>query len=441
MAEKEPTSSILGDIKRKPHKSPGHKRQGVIALIVLGVIAAVGISAYILLMPKENTYILKTYDSAVVRTGSMVRKIQAGGSVYIPLQAAVTAPDTGDGAFVQSLLVREGERVEKDQVLAVLSVPFLEDQLRDLQMEFEDAMKSYEQFVQQNGFSESRSERELARMEAEITEAEKEVDKQQQLVSVNAARRADYDRAVKDLESLIVSYEEKLIQLDETRIINRLNEESRLSALDRYRNQIERTKTSIENAVIRSPIDGEILSIESRLTVPGSSISKGQSLFTVADRTSAVIELEVPEQHSGLLQTGEQVTLTVGGKPLTGIIETIGRVAVLSTDGITATVKVTVIPQEGADLIPGATAVSELVIGLFDDILLLPRGPYLTTGGQRFVYVIHEDQAVKTAVTFGEVQTDQVQVLRGLSEGDKIITSGYQNYIEHSTIILQGEDI
>lgn len=123
-----------------------------------------------------------------------------------------------------------------------------------------------------------------------------------------------------------------------------------------------------------------------------------------------------------------------------GTIESIGRVALMSSDGITATVQVIVRPEQGSDLIPGSTAVSELVIGTLDDILLLPRGPYLTTGGQRFVYVIEGNQAIKTAVTYGELHTDQVQILRGLSEGDRIITSGYQNYIEHNTIMLQGAE-
>ncbi len=440
MPDKTPSSSILKDIKTKPHTSPGQKRQRVIAIVVMVIIAAGGVTAYMLLIPRENLYVLKSYDSATVATGSMVRKIQTSGSVYIPLQVTVTAPDTGDGGYVQELLVREGDRVEQNQVLAVLSVPSLEEQLRDLLVEHEDALRSYEQYVQQNRFSEARAERELARMDMEIEEAKEEVSKQQQLAAINAARQSDYNRAVKSLESLIVSYEEKHIQLEETKIINRLNEESRLSSLDRYAKSISRIESSIEAAVIRSPISGEILSMENRLTVPGSTISKNQNLFTVADRTSAIVELELPEQHAGLLNPGQTVSLSVGGKPLYGTIDTIGRVAVMAGDGLTATVKVTVIPQEGSDLIPGSTAVSEIVIGSLDNILLLPRGPYLTTGGQRFVYIIEGDRAIKTAVTFGELQTDQVQVLRGLSEGDRVIISGYQNYIEHTTIILQGAD-
>ena len=440
MDTKQNESSLLKDIRKKPHRSPGQKRQRSIAVIVVIVIIALGAAAYFMLMPKEQVFVLKTYDTAVVQTGSLVRRIQAGGSVAIPLQVIVTAPDTGDGSYVEYLAVQQGDWVEKDQVLIVFSVPSLEDQLRELEEEYEEALMSYEQFVQQNAFTESRLERELVRIETDIREAMIEVDKQQRLVIVNIARQSDYDRAVKTLENLRISYEEKVIQIEETGILNRINETSRLSALDRYRKQISRVEDSISAATVVSPIAGEVLALESRLTVPGSTITKGQSLFTIADRSSAIIELEVPEQHAGLLQIGQQVSLTVGGKPLMGAIDSIGRVAVLSTDGITATVRVTVIPQEESDLIPGSTAVSELIIGTLEDVLVLPRGPFLTTGGQRYVYVVKDDRAIKTAVTFGELHTDQVQILRGLSEGDHIITSGYQNYIEHQIITLQGAD-
>jgi HlyD family secretion protein len=432
--------SILKDLKKKPYKSPGQKRQQVIALIVVLMVALISVVAYLMLMPKEQIYVLKTYDSAVVQKGSLVRKIQAGGAVSIPLQVIVTAPDVGDGAYVQQLLVKQGDYVEQNQVLAILGVPTLIDQLRELEEEYEEAKISYEQFVQQNVFSIARSERELARLVLDIEEAESEVEKQSQLYAVNAARKSDYDRALKTLENLRFSYDEKVIQLEESRIINKINESNRLSALDRYQKNIARIETSINDATILSPIEGEILALESRLTVPGSTINKSQSLFTVADRTSAIIELDVPQQHAGLLEIGQQVSLSVGGRPLLGTIESIGRVALMSSDGITATVQVIVRPEQGSDLIPGSTAVSELVIGTLDDILLLPRGPYLTTGGQRFVYVIEGNQAIKTAVTYGELHTDQVQILRGLSEGDRIITSGYQNYIEHNTIMLQGAE-
>ncbi|NCC64302.1 MAG: HlyD family efflux transporter periplasmic adaptor subunit [Spirochaetia bacterium] len=432
--------SILKDLKKKPYKSPGQKRQQVIALIVVLMVALVSVVAYFMLMPKEQVYVLKTYDSAVVQEGSLVRKIQAGGAVSIPLQVIVTAPDVGDGAYVQQLLVKQGDYVEKNQVLAILGVPTLIDQLRELEEEYEEAKISYEQFVQQNAFSIARSDRELARLVLDIEEAESEVEKQSQLYAVNAARKSDYDRALKTLENLRFSYDEKVIQLEESKILNKINESNRLSALDRYQKNIARIETSINDATILSPIEGEILALDSRLTVPGSTINKSQSLFTVADRTSAIIELDVPQQHAGLLKIGQQVSLSVGGRPLIGTIESIGRVALMSSDGITATVQVIVLPEQGSDLIPGSTAVSELVIGTLDDILLLPRGPYLTTGGQRFVYVIEGNQGIKTAVTYGELHTDQVQILGGLSEGDRIITSGYQNYIEHNTIMLQGAE-
>ena len=68
------------------------------------------------------------------------------------------------------------------------------------------------------------------------------------------------------------------------------------------------------------------------------------------------------------------------------------------------------------------------------------NGPYLTTGSQRYLYRIEGDRAAKIAVTFGQVEGNVVEVLTGVQAGDLIIVSGYQNFIEHDIVVLEGSD-
>ena len=58
---------------------------------------------------------------------------------------------------------------------------------------------------------------------------------------------------------------------------------------------------------ITAPIDGEVLEITAELGIPGSRITSSQTLFTVADPGSAIVELEVLEQYAGALQSGQSV--------------------------------------------------------------------------------------------------------------------------------------
>ena len=86
----------------------------------------------------------------------------------------------------------------------------------------------------------------------------------------------------------------------------------------------------------------------------------------------------------------------------------------------------------------GSTVIATIVLSVEQDALVLPRGAFLTTGGQKVVYVINGQLAEKTSVSFGDIEGNWVQVNSGLKVGQQVITSGYQNYISHTAITLAG---
>ena len=186
--------------------------------------------------------------------------------------------------------------------------------------------------------------------------------------------------------------------------------------------------------------------MEAKLAVPGSLISSNTVLFTIVDPDSAVVELEVEEQYSAALREGDLVELTISNRKMNGRIESIGRVAQMSSDGLSATIAVQIRPELGPDdpnselLLQGATAVGVFELGVKEGILLLPRGPYLTTGSQRYLYRVEGNSAERIDVTFGDVQGTVIEVLSGVEAGDEIIISGYQNYIEYKNVSLGGGD-
>ena len=134
---------------------------------------------------------------------------------------------------------------------------------------------------------------------------------------------------------------------------------------------------------------------------------------------------------------GLEVALTVGARAFAGSVIAIGSVARQSADGLGATVLVRVRPEpEAGPLLPGASAVGVLEIGVQESALVLPRGPFLTTGSQRWLYRIEGDRALRVAATFGRIEGNRVEVVSGVAAGDQVIVSGYQNFIEHETVSL-----
>lgn len=428
---------IIQEDKIKTFRSPSERRQRRIAVIVVAVVLVLAAGGYFLLAPREEVYHLRDYDTAVVQRGDLAQITQASGTVTIPVTLSVLSPETGYAAV---LVVQEGEAVTEDQLLARLDVPDLEDELEDLEADLRVKEQNLASSIEEDRFALQKFEQSLKYLEEDIVEAEQEIVRMEQLVAINASRQSELEAAEEELEALLRERKGLELDIEEKQVLSVLSQDSQRASIEQNRTAIQRLERRVAEASIQSPMDGEVLEVETTLAVPGSLITANQNLFSIADRSSAIVELEVSETYSSLLEPGQQVELTVGSRQLSGTITGVGKVAVASSDGIGSTVTVKVRPDSAAEtLVPGATVVGELQVGVQQDVLYLSRGPYLTTGSQRYLYVVEGDTAVKREVSFGTIQGNDIVILRGVEAGGEVIVSGYQNYIEYQTVKLKKE--
>ena len=434
----EERSKIVNESNVKPFKTPQQKKQRWIAVIVVVVILAITGIAYLLLVPGTETYKLKDFTTSVVTLGDLAQTTQASGAVDIPVQISVSSPQAG---WADALFVEEGETVAKGEALARLDVPDLLDELDDLNSSLDSAIISYEKSIEQNLITNKRAEREILTLKKDIAEAEEERDRLAELVTINASRKSDLEDAEEQVEDLKETKAEKELQLEEDKVLQALDDEINQANITAIETKIARLEGEIEEATIRSPMSGEVLEIDATIGVPGSAISSGQVLFTIVDPDSAIIELDVDEQYASAIAKDQPVTLTINNAKSVGTVASVGQVAQMSSDGLGATITVKINPApESGDLLQGTTVVGEFELGLKEGTLLLPRGPYLTTGSQRYLYVVSGASAERREVTFGEIQGNNVEILKGVEAGEEVITSGYQNFIEYTAIqLIKGE--
>jgi HlyD family secretion protein len=86
----------------------------------------------------------------------------------------------------------------------------------------------------------------------------------------------------------------------------------------------------------------------------------------------------------------------------------------------------------------GASAGVEIVVGRREGAYL-PRGPYLTTGGERLAYVVSGDEALRQTVVFGLIDGDRVEVRDGLTAGQRVVTSSYEAFKDREAVRLAPE--
>lgn len=178
---------------------------------------------------------------------------------------------------------------------------------------------------------------------------------------------------------------------------------------------------------------------------PGQYLNAGDKVVTLQTFDPIYFDFYVPQQIIHTIEVGKSVAITSDALPgviINGIITTIDPKADPQTRNIQ--VEAT-IPNENSQLLPGMFARAEVSTGLPEEHLTLPQSAISFNPYGELIYLITEKEknrdgkpilAVKQSfVTVGSSRGDQVAILKGIKEGDMIVTSG-QNKLKNGSIVL-----
>jgi len=178
---------------------------------------------------------------------------------------------------------------------------------------------------------------------------------------------------------------------------------------------------------IAAPFPGRVGLV---LTSPGAYLNPGASVLTLQQLDHVFVDFALPQKAIGQLRKGGKCTATLDaypGRTFTGQITAVNP----KVDGSTRNVQVeATFPNPGSLLVPGMFANLSLEVGTREDVLTLPQTAvtYNPYGTVVFLAVKGKDKAPLVAqqvfVTAGATRGDQVAILKGLTEGAQVVTSG-----------------
>ncbi len=417
----------------KPKRSREKKRRNLISLLLVSLLI-LAVFGWFLFKSSRSLVSIRGYTLTQVKEGQFITTTEASGTVILPTQVEIVSPQDG---YTSLLFVEEGDQVTPEDILAELDVPDLVDSLNQLKVSLEQAEIELESLENSWFYQIEQLRRDLARLDLDIIDAREDVDSYKELALLKSSRQSDYEDAENTLTSLLEEQEDLQADLEEALVSKDIDLRKQKAAIRQLQVDLEIAEKDMEETRITSPIAGEVLSINDDLYIQGSLIEQADSLFVVADRSDVFIDFDVYEQYVGLLEPEDEMTVTVGTTTMKAQIIKIGKIATLDTDGLAAMVTVRARPMGEQTLTPGASAAASIDLSIRENVLLLPRGAWLTTGGQEYVYVKEGDTAVKKKITLGEIQGTDVEILKGLDPGDQVITSSYQTYIDQNRVLLK----
>ena len=186
---------------------------------------------------------------------------------------------------------------------------------------------------------------------------------------------------------------------------------------------LEKTRQPQRTLRVDAPIDGIVVE---KMAVKGQMVDAGMKLYRLADLGIVWVQSQIYEQDLALLKVGQEAEVTLSYLPDRKFQ---GRITYIypTVDEKTRTARVRMeFHNPGFFLKPGMFATVELHAELEPEAILVPDTAVLRSGDKNTVFVALENGKFEPrTVTLGpRGENDLYQVLSGLNEGERVVTSG-----------------
>lgn len=199
-------------------------------------------------------------------------------------------------------------------------------------------------------------------------------------------------------------------------------------ALNNAQGRLDNAKGALDSATSKSlgttvttPRQGII---QKRYFQEGYYAKVGTELFEIADISSLLAKIDIPEGNIQDIAVGDKVAFSIPAMKNVKVVGTITRISpVAQKPSRTFEAEVTV-NNENETLRGGVYAEANITGQPKENVLTIPLSSIVMRDDQRTVYVIENEVAVRRILTTGYIGEDIVEILDGLKDDDVIITGG-----------------
>lgn len=172
---------------------------------------------------------------------------------------------------------------------------------------------------------------------------------------------------------------------------------------------------------LHAPADGIVLE---RMATQGARFMAGEALFRIADLSRVWVIADVFERDLGRVQVGDRVAVSVDALPGQRLEGRIGYVYPTLDAGTRSTPVRIELDNRAGQLRPGMFATVDFAPGAARERLLLPASALIEDGERQVVLrALGEGRFQPQPVRIGERGREQVEVLDGVAEGDRVVVS------------------
>ncbi len=419
--------------KKKKKKKSGQgrkqwsaKRKAITAAVV--ILAAAG--AFKVFGGKKENVVM-------VSTGALIRgDIQSELTISGPVSGTDSVDVVSNlHAEVTEIQVKEGDRVEQGQLLAVIDDSDVRKEVEIAQNAYDLAVSTYnEQQIQaENGYAGA-----LQQLEA----AQREYNRTNILYQSGSMSQLEWETARDKLRE--AQRQVKTFTVVDGRAVAN---ESYALQVKNAEFELEKKKEQLEDTQVTSPIAGTVVRVNAKVGRFADKIEDEKPMFIIENLDSLEMKVSVSEYSIGNISVGQEAVISadiLNGGTVAGQVMAISPTGEEKGGGSTERVIPTTIEilDKESRLMAGITARAKIILDEAEDAWIVPISSVLETGDGTFVLAVEQGVIRWIAVETGVESDIQVQVIPveegALQEGMGIVTAPHEGLAEGMSVVEMG---
>ncbi|NCD72227.1 efflux RND transporter periplasmic adaptor subunit [Mucilaginibacter agri] len=195
---------------------------------------------------------------------------------------------------------------------------------------------------------------------------------------------------------------------------------------------LELMRKKVGDLIVRAPVDGQLTSMDAEI---GQNKKQGERLGQIDILTGYKVRVDIDEHYITRIFNGLMGDFTLGDKTYKLKIK---KIFTQVTSG-RFQVDMQFIGEVPKTIRRGQTLQIRLALSDETQALLVPKGGFYQQTGGNWIFKLSEDgkTAYRADIQLGRQNPDYYEILQGLKPGDKVVTSGYDNYGDMQELVLK----
>ncbi|MFI3264338.1 MAG: efflux RND transporter periplasmic adaptor subunit [Rikenellaceae bacterium] len=370
----------------------------------------------------------KTIAIETVKFGEFNDYVRITGQVQ-PISSVQLSPQ--EGGIVEKIFVEEGATVKRGDVLVLLSNNNLNLSILDSEAQLaekQNFLRNTQITMEQERLS---LNQERLQLELDVKRKYRAYQQQEALYNDKLIAREDWLMAKEDYELAVSSRKLILERQVQDSIYRTVQVEQMEESLENMQRNVMLVRQRVDNLHVKSPIDGELGLLE---IVLGQSLNSGEKIGQVNDLSNFKIEALINEHYIDRVNAGLSAAFERGGETF----ETELRKVYPEVREGQFRADFKFVASRPENIRAGQTYYLNLQLGAPSEAVIIPRGSFYQSTGGNYIFVLDEAEgkAYKRPIKIGRQNPQYYEVVEGLSAGEKVIVSSYEQYGDNEILLL-----